>query len=321
MNLPTPQVKAAMEGGLGVHPDPEGDRLRDAVVEAADAILELDLNLDTHVPWAKQVRETICAAQALRDHRTKAAPELVPEPRCEPSAEDKDFRYHWCSYRNLEGVCVWSKGHDAWLMEDDELVSGVEFYRRGWRYLETVKYASPALPDKRVEPKPELLGDAQGCCDMGAACSCRGKPSLRAGCCFWTDAVSLQPATPNDSINSQLEQEKPPEPAPPIQREWSDKDIEIMDLAEEFFPHLRGEWADPATINFAHALLAKHSNVHPATPTVDNRIPVTLGAVRKIWREHFGGCLMSQRIDSERMAFVGDILAHFSNPITGEGGV
>lgn len=142
MNPPTPQVKAAMAGQLGNHPDPEGDRLRDALIsklnlwggralaDDADRALawsgitpELKAYRDHRTKadtpkaelgpdrcracdgngWHPIAVAGVFAHQAPRQQcvecggngRTKAAPEVVPEPRCEPPEEFRHLRWHW----------------------------------------------------------------------------------------------------------------------------------------------------------------------------------------------------------------------------------
>lgn len=143
MTDPNPQVRAALDGKLGVHGDVEADRLRDAVVDVVE-----------HLPPAVCTHELTEARQALRDHRAKSpAPEVVTE-RCEPPEEFSNKRYHWLTQevRPLPfNTKPWRWSGGAWSNFNGAAVTPECLHMLGWRY------HSPATPDTRIEPTDEPL--------------------------------------------------------------------------------------------------------------------------------------------------------------------
>lgn len=124
--------------------DPEEQRLRDAVVDAALADYEFNISDDAENPNGLELDR---ACIALRDYRAKAA-----APRLVPPEEHSDKRWHWLSHDDelvpaewlMDDYCWSIPGYVPSVMPDDA---------GRWRYI----YHSPALPDTRIPPTDEAI--------------------------------------------------------------------------------------------------------------------------------------------------------------------
>lgn len=146
-------------------PDPEEQRLRDAVVEKSMHWQKLSreaTSLEQDGRYSDAEDEALFACQALRDHRAKASAPVAPEPRCEPPVEFRGEQYHWLE---RGGVCVPAEWYmDAWQIcglhgASDGGTPAEAARGLGWRYVGPCHLHSPASPVTRVEPSQSALAD------------------------------------------------------------------------------------------------------------------------------------------------------------------